>query len=108
MRLMIYIYNKFLFEVMEAQVISSTPKEIKLSLMKTDIATLYIVQHELLKHSNIDFAGVILKHPLTNECWMKINSSKGNPIKEILKATDSAFDYANEIKKLFNSKIKVK
>ena len=69
---------------MNAQVISSEPKEISISITETDIGILYIVQHELLKESNIDFAGVIVKHPLTNECWMKINSST-KPLGEIKK-----------------------
>ncbi len=60
---------------MNAQVISSETKEITISITETDIGILYIIQHELLKASNVDFAGVIIKHPLTNECWMKINSS---------------------------------
>ena len=53
---------------MNAQVINSEPKEISLSITETDIGILYIIQHELLKASSIDFAGVIVKHPLTNEC----------------------------------------
>ncbi len=69
---------------------------------------LYVVQHELLKEKNIDFAGLIVKHPLTNECWMRVNSSKGNPLKEIVNATNSAIKSVNELKKLFNSKIKIK
>ena len=105
---MIYIYNKFLFECMHAQVVNSTPKEIKLSIKDSDIGMLYIIQHELLKNTNMDFAGVILKHPLTNECWIRVNSTKENPMKDILKATDSAVESVNELKKLFNSKIKVK
>ncbi|AFS83661.1 MAG: hypothetical protein ISR81_01690 [Nitrosopumilus sp.] len=91
---------------MNAQVISSEPKEISLSITETDIGILYIIQHELLKASNIDFAGVIVKHPLTNECWMRINSSS-KPLGEIKKATDSAIKMAEEFKQLFNSKIKV-
>ncbi len=91
---------------MHAQVISSEPKEISLSIKETDIGILYIIQHELLKESNIDFAGVIVKHPLTNECWMKINSST-KPIAEIKKATDSAIKMAEDFKQLFNSKIQV-
>ena len=91
---------------MNAQVISSEPKEISLSITETDIGILYIIQHELLKESNIDFAGVIVKHPLTNECWMRINSNT-KPIQEIKKATDSATKIVNDIKQLFNSKIKV-
>lgn len=85
--------------------ISSEPKEISLSITETDIGILYIIQHELLKESNIDFAGVIVKHPLTNECWMRINSST-KPLGEIKKATDSAIKMAEELKQLFNSKIR--
>jgi len=90
---------------MHAQVVSSAPKEISLSIKDTDIGILYIVQHELLKKSNIDFAGVIVKHPLTNECWMRINSNS-KPIQEIKNATDTAIKTADELKKLFNSTIK--
>lgn len=90
---------------MNAQVISSESKEISLSITETDIGILYIIQHELLKQSNIDFAGVIVKHPLTNECWMRINSST-KPLGEIKKATDSAIKMADELKQLFNSKIR--
>ena len=91
---------------MHAQVISSEPKEISLSIKETDIGILYIIQHELLKESNIDFAGVIVKHPLTNECWMRINSST-KPLAEMKKAVDSAIKISNEFKQLFNSKIQV-
>jgi DNA-directed RNA polymerase subunit L len=91
---------------MNAQVISLEPKELNLSITETDIGILYLIQHELLKESNIDFAGVIVKHPLTNECWMKINSST-KPLGAMKKATDSAIKMAEEFKKLFNSKIKV-
>ena len=91
---------------MNAQVITSETKEISLSITETDIGILYIIQHELLKASNVDFAGVIVKHPLTNECWMRINSSS-KPLGEIKKATQSAVKMAEEFKQLFNSKIKV-
>jgi DNA-directed RNA polymerase subunit L len=91
---------------MNAQVITSETKEISLSITETDIGILYIIQHELLKASNVDFAGVIVKHPLTNECWMRINSSS-KPLGEIKKATESAIKMAEEFKQLFNSKIKV-
>lgn len=91
---------------MNVQVISSEPKEISLSIRETDIGILYIVQHELLKKSSVDFAGVIVKHPLTNECWMRINSNT-KPLGEIQKATDSAVKITEEFKQLFNSKIKV-
>jgi len=91
---------------MEAQVITLEPKEVSISISDADIGILYIIQHELLKESKIDFAGVIIKHPLTNEIWMRINSST-KPLGEMKKATDSAIKMAEEFKKLFNSKIKV-
>jgi len=91
---------------MQAQIVSSEQKEIKISMKEVDIGILYIIQNELLKISSIDFAGVIVKHPLTNECWMQINS-KGKPIPEIKNATETALKTANELKKLFNSIIKV-
>lgn len=91
---------------MNAQVISSESKELSLSIKETDIGILYIIQHELLKESNIDFAGVIVKHPLTNECWMRINSNT-KPLQEMKKATESAIKTADEFKQLFNSKIQV-
>ena len=91
---------------MDAQVITLEPKEASLSISDGDIGILYIIQHELLKESKIDFAGVIVKHPLTNEIHMRINCST-KPLGEMKKATDSAIKMAEEFKKLFNSKIKV-
>ena len=91
---------------MDAKITESSSKEISLAISKSDIGTLYIVQHELLKEPSVEFAGVIMKHPLTKEYWMRVNTSKGNPIKEIEKATKTAIEYANELKKLVNSKIK--
>ena len=90
---------------MHAAVVSSEPKEINLSIQDTDVGLLYIIQYELLKTSGIDFAGVIIKHPLTNECWMRINSNT-KPIQEIKKATETAIKTTENLKKLFNSTIK--
>ena len=91
---------------MQAQIVSSEQKEIKISMKEVDLGILYIIQNELLKKSSIDFAGVIVKYPLTNECWMQINS-KSKPIPEIKNATEKALKITNELKKLFNSTIKV-
>ncbi|MBA4719300.1 MAG: hypothetical protein HRO68_09485 [Nitrosopumilus sp.] len=91
---------------MDAQVLTLEPKELSISIKEADIGILYVIQHELLKESKVDFAGVIVKHPLTDEIWMKINTST-KPLGEIKKATDSAIKTSEEYKKLFNSKIKV-
>jgi DNA-directed RNA polymerase subunit L len=89
---------------MDAQVISSEAKEMTISITETDIGILYIIQHELLKASNVDFAGVIIKHPLTNECWMRINSST-KPLSEVKKSAESSIKMAEEFKELFISKL---
>jgi DNA-directed RNA polymerase subunit L len=91
---------------MDAKVTKSSPKEVSLIITKSDIGTLYIVQHELLKEPSIEFAGVIMKHPLTKEYWMRVNTSKGNPLKEIEKAAKTALEYMDELKKVVNSKLK--
>ncbi len=91
---------------MEAQVINSSSNEVNLSITESDIGILYVVQHELLKNSGIVFAGVIVKHPLTNEYWMRVNSSKNNPLDELSQATESAIKTAENIKKLVQSKLR--
>ena len=91
---------------MDAQVTEQSPKEVSLSITNSDIGTLYIMQHELLKNPSISFAGVILKHPLTKEYWLRITSTKDNPQKDIIKAIDAGIQYVDEFKKLLNSKIK--
>lgn len=103
---MVYIRNKWFSDRMNAQVVKSSSKEADLSIRGSDIGTLYIVQHELLKEQQVEFAGVILRHPLTSEYWMRVNSTKGNPIKEIEKAAKSAIEIADELKQLIHSKIK--
>ena len=91
---------------MDAKITKSSPKEVSLTISKSDIGTLYIVQHELLKESSIEFAGVIMKHPLTREYWMRVNTSKGSPFKEIEKAAKTAIEYTDELKKAVHSKLK--
>ena len=90
---------------MNVELIESKSDEVAISIKEGDIATLYIIQHELLKDKNTDFAGIINKHPLTNEIWMRVNS-KSNPLGQILTATDSAIKISNELKKVISSKLK--
>jgi len=87
------------------QVINSDTKETNLAIKDADIGALYIIQHELLKDKNTDFAGVIIKHPLTNEVWMRVNS-KSNPMNQISNAVDAAISETANFQKLINSKIK--
>ena len=91
---------------MDVKITKSSSKEVSLIITKSDIGTLYIVQHELLKESSIEFAGVIMKHPLTKEYWMRVNTTKGSPLKEIEKAAKTAIEYTDELKKAIHSKLK--
>ena len=92
---------------MDVEIKKTSAKEVLLDIKKSDISTLYIVQHELLKDSTVEFVGVVLKHPLTREYVMRVNTSKGNPIKEIEKATKAAIEYSGQLKKTIHSKLKV-
>ena len=91
---------------MHMQVIESTKNEISLSLTDSDIGTLYIVQQELLKDPSTKFAGVVVKHPLTNEQWMRFNTTKTNPTGEIVKAADAAIRETKELQKVFSQSLK--
>ena len=87
---------------MEAELVNSNSNEVSVAIKDGDIGILYLIQHELLKNKEIDFAGVIMKHPSTNEIWMRVNSSK-NPISQITTATNSAISTVNNLKKLVNA-----
>jgi len=90
---------------MDVKLVDSNSNEVNVSIQDGDIGTLYIIQHELLKNQEIDFAGVIMKHPLTNEIQMRV-SSKKNPISQISAATNSAIVAVDNLKKHASSKIK--
>jgi DNA-directed RNA polymerase subunit L len=80
--------------------------EIELKILKEDISVLYVLQHELLKEKNIDFAGVIQKHPLTNEYQLRVSSKREDPIEAIQNATTYAQEYSKELLGLIKSAIK--
>ena len=90
---------------MNVELVNSNSKEANVSIKDGDIGTMYIIQHELLKNKEIDFAGVIMKHPSTNEIWMRVNS-KSNPVSQISVSTDSAIAAVNNLKKIVSSQIK--
>nr|AIF19438.1 DNA-directed RNA polymerase subunit L (rpoL) [uncultured marine thaumarchaeote KM3_86_G02] len=90
---------------MEVQLGDLTKKEVNLSILGGDIGVMYIIQDELLKSSNTQFAGVIAKHPLTDTMHMRVVSN--NPLKDIIKATNTVIGGAAELKKLLVSTIKV-
>ena len=87
---------------MDIEAMESSKNEVNLSIKGGDLGILYIVQNELLSDPKTEYAGVITRHPLTNEIWMRVASA--NPIKDILKATDSAIAEANKLRKLLTKK----
>ena len=89
---------------MDVQLEESDKKEVNLLIKDGDIGVLYIIQQELLKDPTTKFAGVITKHPLTNELRMRVDST--NLLKDIIKATDIAVKKTADLKKLLSSKIK--
>ena len=91
---------------MKTQVLDSADHELGLAFTETDIATLYIVQHELLKNPDVEFAGVIVKHPLTNECQMRV-TSKSDPVQNIGEATEAAIRTATEMRDALNTDVRV-
>ena len=91
---------------MKTQVLDSADHEVGLAFTETDIATLYIVQHELLKNPDVEFAGVIVKHPLTNECQMRV-TSKSDPAQNIAEAAEAAIRTANEMRDALNTDVRV-
>ena len=88
---------------MEVELRDLSKKEANLSILGGDIAVLYIIQDKLLRSSSTEFAGVITRHPLTDEIWMRVVST--NPLKDIIKATSAAIEDTAELKKLFVSKL---
>ena len=102
---MIYIHNKLFFAWMEVKLKDLTKKEVNLSIIGGDVGILYIIQDALLSSSSTQFAGVITKHPLTDELHMRVVSS--NPVKDTIKATNTVIEGAAELKKLLAAKIKV-
>jgi len=89
---------------MEVELRDLTKKEANLSILGGDIAVLYIIQDKLLSSPTTEFAGVITRHPLTDELWMRVVSK--NPVKDIVKATNTVIEDTAELKKLFVSKIR--
>ena len=89
---------------MEVQLRELTKKEANLTIMSGDIGILYVIQNELLKNSGTEFAGVITRHPLTDELWMRVVSN--SPLKDIATATNAAIKEAAEFKKLLVSKLR--
>jgi DNA-directed RNA polymerase subunit L len=82
---------------MRAEVLSAKENELELKLQDEDISVMYIIQHELLKEKGVDFAGVILKHPLTREYYIRVVTRKRDPFEVIQEASAKASEVMKEL-----------
>jgi DNA-directed RNA polymerase subunit L len=91
---------------MQAEVLSTKDNELELSLLDEDISVMYIIQHELLKEKSVEFAGVVLKHPLTREYFIRIVTKKKDPFEIIQEASTKASEIMREISSLIKPALK--
>ncbi|HYY67427.1 MAG TPA: RpoL/Rpb11 RNA polymerase subunit family protein [Nitrososphaeraceae archaeon] len=91
---------------MQAKVLSTKDNELELSLQDEDISIMYIIQHELLKEKSVEFAGVVLKHPLTREYFIRIVTKKKDPFEIIQEASTKASEIMREISSLIKPALK--
>jgi DNA-directed RNA polymerase subunit L len=80
--------------------------EIELKIREEDISILYVIQHELLKEKSIDFAGVIQKHPLTQDYQLRMATKRKDPMEVMQDASSSAQEYSKELLSIIKSAIK--
>lgn len=76
--------------------------EVELKLQDEDISVMYIIQHELLKGKNVEFAGVVLKHPLVKDYLVRVVTKNEMP----MQAFQDACTSASENLKLLSSLVK--
>jgi DNA-directed RNA polymerase subunit L len=91
---------------MHAEVLSIKDNELELKLEDEDISVMYIIQHELLKEKSVEFAGVILKHPLTREFFVRVTSKKKDPFELIQDASTKASEVIKEVSSLLKPALK--
>ena len=82
---------------MLAEVIESNANILELKLRDEDISVTLIIQYVLLNKKDIDFAGVILKHPLIRDYIMRIVTKKEAPAVALKEASANASKYLEEL-----------
>ena len=91
---------------MLAEITDFNQNELELKLQEEDISIMYIIQYELLKERNVEFAGVTLKHPLIRDYTLRIVTKKGNPIESILDLSITTSNYLKEIASTLKTNLK--
>jgi DNA-directed RNA polymerase subunit L len=83
-------------------------RSVELKIREEDISVLYIVQHELLKNKNIEFAGVVLKHQLIKDYILRIISKGTSAMETLQKSLDSGIKEIENIEQILDSQFKIK
>ena len=91
---------------MLAEITNFNQNELELKLQEEDISIMYIIQYELLKERNVEFAGVTLKHPLIRDYTLRIVTKKGNPIESIRDVSITTSNYLKEIASALKTNLK--
>ncbi|HEY6165208.1 MAG TPA: RpoL/Rpb11 RNA polymerase subunit family protein [Nitrososphaeraceae archaeon] len=91
---------------MLAEITDIKENKIELKLQEEDISVMYIVQHELLKQRDVEFAGVMLKHPLIKDYILRVLTKKTDPIEAVREASVSASEYVEELASTLKSNLK--
>jgi len=91
---------------MLAEITDIKENKIELKLQEEDISVMYIVQHELLKQRDVEFAGVMLKHPLIKDYILRVLTKKTDPIEAVRDASLSASEYVEELASTLKSNFK--
>jgi DNA-directed RNA polymerase subunit L len=86
---------------MLAEIIQLKENELELKIEEEDISVMYIIQYELLKQTAVEFAGVMLKHPLIKDYMMRVLTNKKNPVEALSEATLLASEYVRHLGKTF-------
>jgi DNA-directed RNA polymerase subunit L len=86
---------------MLAEIMQLKEDEIELKIEEEDISVMYIIQYELLKQSAVEFAGVVLKHPLIKDYMMRVSTNKKDPVQALNEGATFASDYVQSLSKLF-------
>ncbi|HEY7572170.1 MAG TPA: RpoL/Rpb11 RNA polymerase subunit family protein [Nitrososphaeraceae archaeon] len=87
---------------MLAEIIQLRENELELKIEEEDISVMYIIQHELLKQTAVEFAGVMLKHPLIKDYMMRLLTNKKDPVEALSEATTIASEYVRKLAKTFS------
>ncbi len=81
------------------------PQDVEFKMMEEDISIMYIVQHNLLKNKDVNYAGVVLKHPLLKEYVFRITATGNENVFNLVEtASNNAKEDFKELLSLLENK----